>query len=159
MNKNAVYPLVFAIVSSLMVGCAQVGPSSVQRDLGMMAVRKDMQDYVRVRDEFIQYARSRDASGMYSLMAPFGYDQNAMYEFYDNEIYPFFADYKQVVSPDVFNMVTDEDGNPGYTIYGFIETTNGKRKPYAMAIVEKGKRLAVKNIVINRCFNGLHADC
>lgn len=125
----------------------------------MMSARKSMKDYTKTRDEFIRYALSKDAEQLYSMMLPYGYNKKEMFRFFENEIYPFFSDYKKVVAPNVFNIINDGDGNLGYTMYGFIETTNGKKKPYAIAIIEKGKGFAVKNIIVNKCFKGLHSGC
>lgn len=148
------------ISSILLAGCATPNQSSsFQNDLSMMFARKSMEDYMGVRDKFISYAHSKDAEGLFLMMSSYGYDKQEMSIFFEKEIFPFFSDYSKVITPDIFNIVNDEDGNPGYTMYGFIETTNGSKKPYAIAITEKGKYFAVKNIVVNKCFKGLHSGC
>ena len=159
MKKLSFYIFIVSISISLISGCAIQNQSSFQNDLSMMSARKSMKDYMNIRDEFIRHAHSKDAEHLYSLMSPYGYNKQDMFSFFEHEIFPFFSDYKTVITPDVFNIVNDEGGNPGYTMYGFIETTKGKKKPYAIAIIEKGNGFAVKNIIVNKCFKGLHPGC
>ena len=150
------------ILISLFVfsGCATTNQSSsFQNDMSMMMARKNMTEYKEFRDKFINYAQRKNSDGLYSMMAAYGYEKDKMIAFFQSEIFPFFSDYEKTVDPDIFNMVTDEKGNIGYTIYGFIETTSGAKKPYAIAIIEQGSGFSIKNIIVNKCFKGLHSGC
>ena len=159
MKKPLFYIFIVSISISLISGCATQNQSSFLNDLNMMTARKSMKEYNNIRDEFISHALSKDAEHLFFMMSPYGYNKQEIFIFFENEIFPFFSDYKTVITPDVFNIVNDEDGSPGYTMYGFIETTNGMKKPYAIAITEKGNGFAVKNIVVNKCFKGFHPGC
>jgi len=160
MYKSIFYLFVVSISLSLFAGCAATNQSSsFQNDMNMMMARKNMNDYKAVRDQFISYAQAKDADNLYSMMSVYGYDKQEMFGFFQNEIFPFFSKYQKTVDPDVFNMVKDENGNIGYTIYGFIATTAGEKNPYAIAIIEKDSGFAVKNIIVNKCFKGLHSGC
>ena len=160
MYKSIFYLLIVSVSLSLFAGCAATNQSSsFQNDMSMMMARKDMTDYKAVRDQFINYAKIKDEDNLYSMMAAYGYDKQEMLGFFQNVIFPFFSKYQKAVELDIFNMVKDENGNIGYTIYGFIATTSGEKKPYAIAIIEKDSAFAVKNIIVNKCFKGLHSSC
>ncbi len=134
------------------------GESSFQDMLSMTASRKDINDYKEFRTQFVNYARSRDTENLLVMMAPYNYAKAKLIIFFEKEIFPFFADFKEITG-NVVNIVKDEFGDPGYTLYEFIKTTKGEEKPYAIAIVEKNKGFAVKNIIVNKCFREFHGNC
>ena len=159
MGKLIFYTLSAAILVTLMFGCATNQPSSFQNQISKMSERKSVNEYKNIRARFIEYARSNNAEKLYEMMAFYGYDKLEMFALFKNETFPFFSNYKEILEPEIFNVVNDEAGDPGYSMYGFIKTTTNERKPYVIAIIEKGDSFVVKNFVLNKCFKGYHPNC
>ena len=156
-NKHSLF--LFVIFTFLLSGCAAPSQSSSFGDtMNMMVSRKDLNDYKEFRTQFINHARSRDTEKLLEMTAPYNYEKSNLISFYENEIFPFFSDFKEVTG-NMVNIVEDEYGDPGYTLYEFIITTNGEKRPYAIAIIEKNKMFAVKNIIVDQCFKQFHGDC
>ena len=160
MYKSLFHLFVVSIFISFISGCAIPNQSSsFQNQLSMMSERKSVNNYKEIRAQFIEYAYSKNADKLFAMMAPYEYNKPEILDFFKNEIFPFFSEYKEVIDPEVFNIVNDEVGDPGYSMYGFIKTRDGERKPYVIAIIEKGTGFSVKNIVVNKCFKGFHPNC
>ena len=159
MKKIIIRTIFTALLISYITGCATNQSSSFQDQLSMMSERKGVNEYKKIRAQFMEYAKSGNSEKLYEMMAPYSYDKAEMFELFRNETFPFFSGFTEVIEPEIFNVVNDEDGNPGYTMYGFINTTANKKKPYAIAIIEKGNGLVVKNFVLNQCLGRFHPNC
>ena len=143
----------------MLSGCTAPRQSpSFGETMNMMFSRKDLNDYKEFRTQFINHARSRETEKLLNMMVPYNYEKSNLIVFFEDEIFPFFSDYKEVTG-NMANIVNDEFGDPGYTLYEFIITSNGEKKPYALAIIEKKNMFAVKNIIVNQCFKQFHGDC
>ena len=156
-NKTSL--MLSVIVGFLFSGCVAPRQSPSFADtMNEMFSRKEISDYKEFRTRFINHARSRETAKLLEMMAPYNYDESDLVAFYEDAIFPFFADFKEVAG-NMVNIIHDEFGDPGYTLYEFTITTNGEKKPYAIAIVEKGESFAVKNIIVDQCFERFHGDC
>ncbi len=160
MKELLLFACIVTLSGGLLSGCTVPNQSSsLQEQISLMASRKSAGSYKEVRAKFIENAQANDIEGLYEMMKAYGYERSQASEFLRTQIIPFFSDYSEIVEPEVLNIVNDEAGDPGYTLYGFILTASGEKKPYAMAIIEKGEGFAIKNIVVNQCFKGLHLNC
>ena len=147
------------IFTLLLAGCAAPGQSpSFAESMEMLLSRRDLNDYKEFRTQVLVHASSRDTEKLMQLMAPYNYDELKLVSYFDSEIFPFFSGFQEVTG-NMANIVEDEFGDPGYTLYEFIVTTSGEKKPYAIAIFEKNGSFAVNNIVVNQCFKQFHGDC
>ncbi|MBI1887096.1 MAG: hypothetical protein HYS19_01785 [Nitrosomonadales bacterium] len=141
-------------------GCASPQKTeSFESMMGSVLSRKDLTSYKKVRAEFIRLAVARDTHGLLKKMELYGYNTDKLTTYFETEIFPFFAGFGEVTGPEIANIIKDSDGDPGYTLYGYVKNDQENEKPYAIAIVEKGGRLVVNNIIVGRCFEGLHPKC
>ena len=147
------------IFMSLLTGCAApTQQPSLQEMLRMTLSRKDINKYKAFMTQFIDYARSEDTAKMLAMMAQDDRDKAELTTYIEKNISPFFSDYTEVTG-NVANVINDKSGNPGYTLYDFITTSKGDKKPFAITIVETNEGFAVNNIVVNRCYKEFHRDC
>jgi hypothetical protein len=160
MKWSIKWGVVGMLAVAVLTGCAQPQKSeSFESMMGALLSRKDLTLYKEVRAEFIRLAVARDTQGMQKMMEPYSYDPNNLATHFETEIFPFFAGFGEVTGPELANIIKDGDGDPGYTLYGYVKDNHGNEKPYAIAIIEKGGQLVVNNIVVGRCFTGLHPKC
>lgn len=160
MNWSIKWVVVGMLAVAVLSGCAPTQKSeSFESMMGALLSRKDLTSYKEVRAEFIRLAVARDTQGLHKMMEPYGYNPNKLATYFETEIFPFFVGFGEVTGPEVANIIKDDDGDPGYTLYGYVKNDQGNEKPYAIAIIEKGGRLVVNNIVVGQCVAGLHPKC
>ena len=113
-------------------------------------------------EEFVQFAANGNTSSLIDLISreairsagPERIKANL-----ENEIIPFFSQYKSLHNVTSVNPAVGPSGHVGYWFDTYIVTVTGEVRPFTIVVVREDGRLVVTDIIVNRCRQDRHPFC
>ncbi len=148
--------VLFALVLTACVDARAESPTSMEESIQIMKASASDGPVIA---SFSKHAAAGNIDALVSTLDPVARKQAgdaAVRTLIQTEVIPFFAGVKAVDTYETIARAALPDGRIGRIHYTYVETTAGKLKPIAIALVGDDGRLSVVYVNVGQCVPGRH---
>lgn len=115
--------------------------------------------YRQIAERFVTAAAARDTQTLENLLSPAisaRAGKEGIQKVLNEQVLPFFADYREIGRSVTTTHTTDANGNHGFTFYMYSLTKSGRKKPFVIYVIDEQGQKFVANILVNHFIEGRH---
>lgn len=134
----------------------QRSPTDYSVEMGMNATAESQIEFIR---RFAVLAHDRNDKELLAMMDPYsvsGASEEQVQKVLNQNIYPFFAQFKELKQYEQITRAQAADGRVGLWHYTFIVDSEGNLKPFQIAVTGSGSDMKVLGIDVGQCVKGRH---
>lgn len=148
----------FSIIAALFVQMPVVAfaQGDIQKEMRMMNRGTAQEEFI---GKFALQAKDKDSATILKEMDSLILKANgeeASSRWLQAEIFPFFDKFSKLHNYKQITNAVLPDGRSGFWHYTFIVDTDGKVRPFSIAIIESSEGPRILNIIVNQCVKGRH---
>lgn len=134
----------------------QRGSTDYSVEMGMDATAESQIEFIK---RFAALAHDRNDKELLAMLDPYsvsGASEEQVQQVLNQNIYPFFAQYKELKQYEKITRAQAADGRIGLWHYTFIVDSDGNLKPFQIAVIGNGTDMKVLGIDVGQCVKGRH---